>query len=211
MIDSYLGSTAVLEWRYSFSQAEMLLADNIPPIARPCYLAFKATIKTHVNCAVDHLGNQHKIVSYALKTIFFFEIEKCPADFWEAPDVKDRFFHGLLASLREKVFYRWCPYFWIEKQNLFAELGEADRDFIIPILDKIKGDPKKFVANEWLEWNRMIRENCCASCIDEGYQALRVEAREEIGDSLCSVPVRKCVSCWPYSGSNFDSVAFEVY
>jgi len=214
MVDSYLGSSAVLEWRYSFSQAEMLLADNIPPKARACYLAFKATIKTHINCSADAYGKQHKIQSYALKTILFYEIEKHPAEYWEEDDVKTTFFLALLASLREKVVYRFCPHYWIYMQNLFVEMDENDSDFIILQLDRIAKEPEKFIADEWLEWNRMIRENCCPSCVDVGFNEVRVEPRQPINDNdsnACSVPIHKCVCCCPYSGADFNPVAFEVY
>ena len=86
MSESYLGTSAVLEWRYSFSQAEMLLADNIPEQARTSYLALKAVVKTHINREYDDEGYPHKIPSYALKTILFFEVENLKEDYWTEED-----------------------------------------------------------------------------------------------------------------------------
>ena len=86
MSESYLGTSAVLEWRYSFSQAEMLLAYNIPEQARTSYLALKAVVKTHINREYDDEGYRHKIPSYALKTILFFEVENLKEDYWTEED-----------------------------------------------------------------------------------------------------------------------------
>ena len=46
---SHYGQSPGLEWRFSFSQAELLLSDSVPTQARSAYLAFKAVVKKHVN------------------------------------------------------------------------------------------------------------------------------------------------------------------
>ena len=112
MTDSFLGTSAVLEWRYSFSQAEMGLSDHVPKAARTSYLAFKAVIKTHINRVFDANGLSHKIPSYALKTILFYEMENLPANF-NAKDMEERLFWLLFDSLEQKIRCKKCPHFCI--------------------------------------------------------------------------------------------------
>jgi len=61
------GQSPGLEWRYSFSQAEIMTA----------YLAFKAMVKRHLNI------REGKISSYALKCIMFSVVEKKKPDYWK--------------------------------------------------------------------------------------------------------------------------------
>ena len=73
---TYAQSSA-LEWRYSFSQAEIFLSDNIPKDARTAFLAFKALNKRHLNM------KGHSTKSYALKSVLFWCVEKQKPDYWE--------------------------------------------------------------------------------------------------------------------------------
>ena len=81
----------------------MLLADNVPEAARTCYLALKATIKEHVNNELDDKGYEHKFASYWLKTIFFYEVEKKKAEYWEKPNVETEFFDIILQAVIKTV------------------------------------------------------------------------------------------------------------
>ena len=190
MKDSYLATSAVLEWRYSFSQAEMLLADNIPEKARTSYLALKAVIKTHINRVFDDNGYAHKIPSYALKTILFFEVENYSGD-WNASNnnnMEVEFFWILFKALRQKVYAKRCPHYWIQALDLFTDMKDEDFAFMEEKLKKIEEQPVKYIASEWLEWNRYMRKNCCVSCINPGE-----ERRQVVGDDV--EPIKIC--CCP--------------
>ena len=188
MMESYLGASAVLEWRYSFSQAEMMLADNIPEKARASYLALKAVIKTHINRAFDVFGYAHKIPSYALKTILFFEVEKLEESYWEQNDVEEEFFWTLFRSLRQNIATQKCPHYWIETLDLFADMTDKDYSFIEAKLEKIKGQPVKYIASEWIEWNRYMRKNCCASCINPAHEEVFVVNNDVEPIKICCCP-----------------------
>lgn len=71
------GTAPGLEWRYSFSQAEIVLSTAIPPAAKTAYLALKATVKRHMN------KNASLISSYALKCILYRNVERHLSNFWE--------------------------------------------------------------------------------------------------------------------------------
>ena len=71
------GQSPGLEWRYSFSQAEIIMSRYIPAPEKTAYLAFKALVKRHLN------KSQGKICSYALKCILFSVVEKKKPDYWK--------------------------------------------------------------------------------------------------------------------------------
>ena len=70
------GRSPRLEWRYSFSQAEIILAKHIPQPAKSAYLAFKALVKRHLN------KREGKICSFALKCIMFRLVERKSKAHW---------------------------------------------------------------------------------------------------------------------------------
>jgi len=211
---SYLGSSVVLEWRYSFSQAELLLADNVPEPARACYMALKAVVKAHVNRHVDNNGEYHKIQSYALKSIFFYEMEKKEPAYWMREDERgqrmEEFFMILLESLCEKVEKKDCPHFWIQSLNLFSEWEESDFVSIKECLQKIQKEPVKHIASEWIEWHRYVQKNCCASCIEKGFERYTIEGNQKMEPCCYAIEVDECFKCSD-KGTEADSVAYEVY
>ena len=222
MLNSYLGTSAVLEWRYSFSQAEMLLADDIPEKARTSYLALKAVIKTHINRTFDDTGYAHKIPSYALKTILFFEVEKLEESYWTSKEeVEEEFFWVLFESLRQKVTTKKCPHYWIETLNLFADMKDEDFAFMIAKLDEIEAQPVKYIASEWLEWNRYMQKGCCASCVHPGDNKRHVYGQDfEPIPCCCGCPI--VINQKVKTGSEepeekqrlnikYDEVAIQVY
>ena len=215
MLESYLGTSAVLEWRYSFSQAEMLLADNIPDKARTSYLALKAVVKTHINRVYDDEGYAHKIPSYALKTILFFEVEKLKNEYWDEEEIESKFFWVLFRSLKNKVESKRCPHFWIESLNLFADMKDNDFKFIEEKLEKIEEQPIQHLTSEWLEWNRYVQMECPASCVQPGSNERYVYGREF--EPCCNLP---CYVMNPFtskrkegepSSIKYNQVAIEVY
>ena len=175
----------------------MLLADNIPEKARTSYLALKAVIKTHINRVFDDNGYAHKIPSYALKTILFFEVEKYNWNTSKSNNIEEDFFWILFESLREKVAARRCPHYWIETLDLFADMKDKDFAFMKDKLEKIKNQPVRYLASEWLEWNRYMRKSCCTSCVEQAH-----EERYVINNDM--EPLKIC--CCPIS-CDYDNVA----
>ena len=81
-----------LEFRYSFSQAEIILSDAIPDRAKTAFLAFKGTIRKVVNYICDGERKFHRIPSYVLKTILFRQTETKEESYWNNEDVLETFF-----------------------------------------------------------------------------------------------------------------------
>lgn len=106
---TYLSQSAVLEWRFSFSQAEILLSDALPNIPRKAFLEFKATVKRHDNLVPDFKGDyDHKIPTYVLKTILFRVVEKYNIEYWNEQDyvkTTESFFKILFHYGRNNVLH----------------------------------------------------------------------------------------------------------
>ena len=162
---TFLSKGVALEFRYSFSQAEIILSDNIPENARITFLAFKGTIKKMVNYVSDRSGKFHEIPSYVLKTILFNQAETKENSYWNQTDVLDKFFRDLLRKLTECVTARACPMYWNPSINLLDGMSEEDAKFIKERLDIISADIVKAIADDWLELERCVRLNCCGCCV----------------------------------------------
>ena len=70
------GRSRGIEWRYSFSQAEIILSDWIPAPARTAFLAFKAVNKRYVETKGRRMG------SYVLKCILLRLVESKTRAYW---------------------------------------------------------------------------------------------------------------------------------
>ena len=72
-----------LDWRMSFSQAEAILADNLPEEARKLYLFVKILYKDFVK------GDCDDIATYHLKVTFFRYLELVGPSIWKMGNVVD--------------------------------------------------------------------------------------------------------------------------
>ena len=71
-----------LEFRFSFSMAEVFLAENLLPQQRTCYCSFKAVVKKELNVLRNETKLEIRLKSYHLKTIFLWACETIPAQEW---------------------------------------------------------------------------------------------------------------------------------
>ncbi|XP_066924215.1 uncharacterized protein [Clytia hemisphaerica] len=150
------GRSPGLEWRYSFSQAEIILAKHIPQPVKSAYLAFKALVKRHMN------KREGKICSFALKCIMFRLVERKPKTYWEMETIcVENTFLDMLSALAGHLETESCPNYWIPEIDLFEELTEKNLRSKRALFSMILKDPKKYVADEWLEYSRYIRQKCC--------------------------------------------------
>lgn len=213
---SHLDQGAVLEWRYSFSQAEMLLSDNIPSVARKAYLAFKATVKSRINNKADNDGEFHEIPGYVLKTILYRLVEKHPEEYWTSwIDISERFFKELFDALISCIKQKSCLHYWIPAINLMKDMTPEDFAFIQNKLEVISYNYVKYVADEWLEYQRFFRINCCKVCLSE-----KVDKKERVDKTptytCCSIGLgvnneQTLVPCCNCGGMPYESTVLDVY
>ncbi|XP_066912940.1 cyclic GMP-AMP synthase-like receptor 1 [Clytia hemisphaerica] len=214
--ENYLGASAVLEWRYSFSQAEMLLADHVPETARTSYMAFKAVIKTHINRSrkrfVKDDGKSYEkprkpIPSYVLKTILLYELENNGRP---TEGTEGKFFWALFNSLKDKVIKESCEHYWIEA-NLFVEMAEDDFTYFKERLEEIEKDPGKYIASNWLEWNRYVAGKCCSSCFEQDYEQQYVVNVDPIQTYEGFKVFEQRIDKIDDENQNYKDIAVEIY
>lgn len=201
-----------LEWRYSFSQAEVFLSDSIPPDARTAFLAFKALNKRYLN------KRGHKTKSYALKSILFSQVEAKRPEYWEREDkiVIEEFFLDLMRILKEGYRTKNIPNYWIPELNLIDYLTAYDCQRKFKMCEDILENPKKYVADNWLEYVRCLRLNCCY-CGDTGYKR-RLFQSGEVADEKIRTPDAWCTCNCDYNNDtcpcgpcSYNPLNLEVY
>ena len=86
--NSMIGRSPGLEWRYSFSQAELIMCKELPKAAKTAFVGFKAMVKKYINMSESkrkrgRKGQREvKIRSYAMKCILLHYVEEKEKDFW---------------------------------------------------------------------------------------------------------------------------------
>ena len=71
------------EFRFSFSEAELILFNTLSVDQKKCFIAFKALVKYGV-CRSEFITKKEiDLSSYSLKTIFLWSCETIPADQWQ--------------------------------------------------------------------------------------------------------------------------------
>ncbi|XP_066910710.1 uncharacterized protein [Clytia hemisphaerica] len=147
-----------LEWRYSFSQAEIILAKHIPQPAKSAYLAFKAVVKRQVN---KRDIKERKICTFALKCILYRLVERKTKSFWKTADsCLETLFMELLTDLDGHLRSRSCPNFWIPDINVFEYLTPDNMESKQRIVGEVMQDARHYVAKEWLEHCGCCRVGC---------------------------------------------------
>ena len=173
---TFLSQGVALEFRYSFSQAEIILSDEIPDNAKIVFLAFKGTIKKVVNYVPDDREEKfHPVPSYVLKTILLWQVETKPTSYWDSEDVLKKFFMELLTRLRESFERRKCPMYWNPSLNLLQGMEDDDFIFISNKLQYIADNMVEAIADDWLELERCVRLNCCRCCLNPTYKDYTVK------------------------------------
>ena len=194
-----------LEWRYSFSQPEIELADCIPGAAREAFLALKAVNKAHMHSKSDLIPN---LSSYILKSILLRVTEQHSPEDWGQLGADDML-RELLENLHQALTTGICPHFWIEDINLLEDLPKWRLTELATKVEQIQRNPHRYVADNWLEMTRCLRFYCFY-CGPMGRK--KGKASTPCCHTRCLIPCsymdiknRTCCPC-PY-----DNINFEVY
>ncbi|XP_068689448.1 protein mab-21-like isoform X2 [Montipora capricornis] len=135
-----------LEWLVSFPHCETYLSQRIPEVAKACYLALKIIFK-------DHLSYYCKTLkTYQLKTVLFWELEKCPLEFWNILCIEKCFLH-LLDSYIQCVSEKSLPSYWLDDHNLLRGSDhDAEMTDLLRILHKVRSNPAPFIEDIGSMW-----------------------------------------------------------
>ena len=121
------GGDPNLEWRISFSKAELTLAENRNMVQKKCYYIFKTMFK-------EYLGQSGVISTYYLKTIMMWAIEQNPVEYWREDNI-GQVVLGLLDHLYKAVVTGNLPHYFIPQNNLLkhfpCDVLEKEADDIL--------------------------------------------------------------------------------
>ena len=104
------GGDTVLEWRISFSKAELALAENRTHVQKKCYYIFKTMFK-------EYFQEFDIVTTYYLKTIMMWAMEQNPPEYWIESNI-GRAVLGLLDDLYEALITGYLPHYFIPQNNL---------------------------------------------------------------------------------------------
>ena len=191
-----------VQWRFSFSRAEVVLLNTWTPIQQIVYhmLRFivKAELITDDACsgrrarpafAVDptsvNVNADDEILSgYHLKTVVLWMCEEKSPEYWTGRNVVD-LCADALSILAQKLDGKNCPHYFIPECNLFARQLDADR--LRWTLDRLKEFSDAAVVADWFVHNYILKVNARRS------ETLSERSKAETVDST-SVNLRELLN-----------------
>ena len=123
-----------IEWRLSFSAAELIIADTFNLHKRQVYLLFKYLVKQ----AISGLGTG--MCTYHLKTTFSWANEQIPADHWE-PGRMGAAFLKVLDVLSRFIEDHHIPNYFFPESNLIAHLTKDQLALASSAVQRIREQP----------------------------------------------------------------------
>ena len=109
------GGDPNLEWRLSFSKAELTLAEHRTHVQKKCYYIFKTIFK-------EYLGKSGVTSTYYLKTIMMWAMEQNPPEYWREDNIGQAVL-GLLDDLYQALVTGNLPHYFIPKNNLLRHIS----------------------------------------------------------------------------------------
>jgi len=128
-----------LEWRISFSKAEVKLMKAKGLGNRNyCYRMFKLAIKDTV------MSTCSLLTTYHLKTLLLWASERHPPDRWSDENIAVCFL-GLLDDLLHSLVNCSCPHYFIPDLNLFASCSTDHLYYLASQVSAIRKSPLKYL------------------------------------------------------------------
>ena len=109
------GGDPSLEWRLSFSEAELTLAEQRTLIQKKIYYIFKTIFN-------EDLGKSGVISTYYLKTIMMWAMEQNPPEYWREDNIGQAVL-GLLDDLYQALLTRNLSHYFMLQLNLLRHIS----------------------------------------------------------------------------------------
>ena len=100
------------------------------------------------------------------------------------------FYRKMLHELELDLQQEKCQNYWIPQINLFENLTKNELVSKRALVASIVRNPKKYVADEWLEYSRCVRKQCCY-CGNIMYMYVMQAAEAVTGGGGCE----GCICC----------------
>ncbi|KAL9971292.1 hypothetical protein ACROYT_G023800 [Oculina patagonica] len=118
-----LTTNKLLEWRFSFSSAELLLSSAIKPWQKQTLMVLKALRR-------KYLQEPKVVASYHLKTVLFWVLESLPDQIRESC-CRAALLQMLLDKLISCVKERNLPHYFIPENNMFSHYEDDDLNTVL--------------------------------------------------------------------------------
>ena len=137
-----------LQFRFSFSLQELMLARDMPGWVKQGYTAFKLTVKSLLTRHRHSIASEGRsmVCSYHLKTVLFWTLEDSECWYRHCPF---QLFIRLLTSLRTFITKSppVIPNYFIPECNLFAHTDRLDIELLLQVVTQIQADPFKCILD----------------------------------------------------------------
>ena len=168
-----------LEWRLSFSLAELHLARLRNDVQRKCYILLKAIYYQHLKPLIVN----KILVSYHLKTLMFWVCEKVPHQVW-TPDHIGECVLLILEELLRFLVEKNCPHFFLPQINLFGNVQSHQFAPLIRVVAELHKNPKTIFSTSILMKLKNVTD-AFRSTVEMHYQMMwKKEILQNIQDSL---------------------------
>ena len=124
----------LLEWRFSFSSAELLLSSAIKPWQKQTLMVLKALRR-------KYLQEPTVVASYHLKTVLFWVLESMPDQTQESCSrgtLLERLLDKLISCLKAKNL----PHFFIPENNMFRHYEDKE---LLTVLSRVQDIREKLL------------------------------------------------------------------
>ena len=133
------------EFRFSFSEAELILFGTLTCEQRKCFIAFKALVKYSIY-KLEYKTKQdiNYLSSYCLKTIFLWACETIPVDHWQTPNGWSKCLLYMIDNLYASVKDRNLPGYFIPESNLLDNMTQSGP--LLAGIETLRSDPISHAA-----------------------------------------------------------------
>ena len=127
------------EFRFSFSEAELILFNALSEDQKKCFIAFKALVKYRIYRSEIITKSEIDLTTYHLKTIFLWTCETIPADQWQTTTGWARCLLYMIDQLYACLKSRTLPGYFIEECNLMDSIELPQK--IVSEIKKLRRNP----------------------------------------------------------------------
>ena len=143
----------ILDWRWSFSFAEMMLANTRTNEMDLSYLVLKSMFYRYIK-PVEY--NNETLTSYLIKTVMLWQCEENDATWWSERSVVNCI-SVLLEKLKESLYNKHLRHYFIRDINLLDNVADELLLYGQAILESICADPIICIAEVVEELNGFER------------------------------------------------------
>jgi len=129
-----------LEWRWSFSQAEMKIAALRSPKMHYCYFVFKCFFYTYLKLKDN---TRQLLPSYIVKTCMLHLCEQKEETWWNSQNTSKCVYHLMLA-LRKCLETKTLWHYFIKELNLLANTDDEVLESSLDIVNMLLKNPVKY-------------------------------------------------------------------